>query len=71
MVYVTSLYYCTLKLSPLPLCSPQPPASPEAAHHFWATEHFGVTAPECYSGVHGHRQSPTHHLLEPSGQQVY
>lgn len=55
----------------LSLCSPQPPASPEATHHHRTTEHFSDTAPECHPGVHGHRQSQTHHLLEQSRQQVY
>lgn len=60
-----------LKLSPPYPCSSQASASSEATYHCRATEYFGVAASECHPRVHSHRQSPTHHFLEPGRQQVY
>lgn len=61
---------CTKPVS-YSLHSAQTPGSSETSYHRRTAEHFGVTAPNCHPGMHGHRQSPTHHLLEPRRQQAY
>lgn len=70
-----NIYSCTQHLSTCTKVvfshSSQSTASPETSHHRWTTERFNVTAPDCHPGMHGHRKSPTHHLLEPCRQQVY